>query len=141
MNRNTWAAALASIAVIVVLILGFRVLGGPGRQRLVRSDQRRVQLLAELAQQIKAKWQSSDRVLPASLDEFPRLMTQDPFTAKPFTYRPKSNGQYELCATFATNSRELSNPSTADPWAHPQGDYCFRLDASMNVPLAPYYYY
>ena len=141
MNRNTWAAVLASIAVIVVLILGFRVLGGPGKQRLVRSDQRRVQLLAELAQQIKSKWQSSDRVLPASLDDFPKLMTQDPVTLKPFTYRPKSNGQYELCATFATNSLELSNASTAHPWVHPQGDYCFQLDASRDVPFAPYYYY
>ncbi len=140
MNRDTWAAIAATIAVVVVIILGFRVLGGPGRQRLVQSDHRTVRALAELAQQIKQSWDSSGKVLPANLDKFPASVKQDPLTHKSFTYRPKSNGEYELCATFALDSREAQDQNPDEHWAHPKGDYCFPLDAAKPVPQAPYYY-
>jgi hypothetical protein len=146
MNRDTWAAIAATIAVVVVIILGFRVLGGPGRQRLVQSDHRTVRAIAELAQQIKQSWDSSSnrdtlgKVLPANLDKFPASAKQDPVTHKPFTYRPKSNGEYELCATFALDSREAQDQNPDEHWAHPKGDYCFHLDAAQQVPQAPYYY-
>ncbi len=140
MNRDTWAAIAATIAVVVVIVLGFRVLGGPGRQRLVQSDHRTVRALAELGQQIKQSWDSSGKVLPTNLDKFPNSVKQDPLTHKSFTYRPKSNGEYELCATFALDSREAGDQNPDEHWAHPKGDYCFPLDASKPVPQAPYYY-
>jgi len=146
MNRDTWAAIAATIAVVVVIILGFRVLGGPGRQRLVQSDHRTVRAIAELAQQIKQSWDSSSnrdtlgKVLPANLDKFPASAKQDPLTHKPFTYRPKSNSEYELCATFALDSREAQDQNPDEHWAHPKGDYCLHLDAAQPVPQAPYYY-
>jgi len=146
MNRDTLAAIAATIAVVVVIILGFRVLGGPGRQRLVQSDQRTVRALSELAQQIKQSWDSSSnrdtlgKVLPANLDKFPASAKQDPLTHKSFTYRPKSNGEYELCGTFAFDSREAQDQNPDEHWAHPKGDYCFPLDATKSVPQAPYYY-
>ena len=144
MNRDTWAAIAATIAVAVVIILGFRVLGGPGRQRLVQSDHRTVRALAELAQQIKQSWDTSGasdkKVLPANLDKFPASAKQDPLTHKPFTYRPKSNSEYELCATFALDSHEAQDQNPDEHWAHPKGDYCFSLDASKPVPQAPYSY-
>lgn len=144
MNRDTWAAIVATVVVVVVIILGFRVLGGPGRQRLVQSDHRTVRALAELAQQIKQSWDSSGgegkKVLPANLDKFPASAKQDPLTHKQFVYRPKSNSEYELCATFALDSREEQDPNPDEHWAHTQGDYCFPLDASKPVPQAPYYY-
>jgi hypothetical protein len=146
MNRDTRAAIAATIAVVIVIILGFRVLGGPGRQRLVQSDHRTIRALAELAQQIKQSWDSSSnrdtlgKVLPANLDKFPASAKQDPLTHKPFTYRPKSNNEYELCATFALDSREAQDQNPDEHWAHPKGDYCFHLDAAQPVPQAPYYY-
>jgi len=140
MNRNTWAAIVATIAVVAVVILGFRVLGGPGTQRMVQSDLRTIRTLAELAHQINQKWFSSGKVLPANLEKFPNSAKQDPAAHKSFAYRPKSNSEYELCATFATDSRDLQAQNTNDPWAHPKGDYCFQLDASQQVPPVPYYY-
>jgi hypothetical protein len=146
MNRDTWAAIAATIAVAVVIILGFRVLGGPGRQRLVQSDHRTVRALAELAQQIKQSWDSSSnrdtlgKVLPANLDKFPASAKQDPLTHQPFTYRLKSNSEYELCATFVLDSREAQDQNPDEHWAHPKGDYCFHMDAAQPVPQAPYYY-
>jgi hypothetical protein len=40
MSRDARAAFVTCIAIVVVIILGFTVLGGPGTQRLIRSDER-----------------------------------------------------------------------------------------------------
>ncbi len=140
MNRNTWFAIVATIAVVAVVILGFRVLGGPGTQRMIQSDLRTVRTLVELAQQINQKWVSSGKVLPANLEEFPNSIKQDPVAHNSFVYHPKSNSEYELCATFATDSRALQAQNINNPWAHSKGDYCFQLDASQQVQPVPYYY-
>ncbi len=140
MTRNTWAAIAATVVVVVVVILGFRVLGGPSTQRLVQADLRTVRALAQLAGQIEANWVSANKVLPANLDKFPTSDKQNPITKKLFDYRPKSNSQYDLCATFLTNSRDLQSQNTPDPWAHTSGDYCFHLDAAQQAPQVPYFY-
>ena len=140
MNRNSWAAVAATIAVIVVVVLGFRVLGGPGTQRLVQSDFRSLRTLSELARQINVKWMSSNKVLPADLDGFSKATKLDPLTGKPFPYRRKSDSEYELCASFATDSRDVQAQNTDNYWAHPKGYYCFEFEASQQVPFVPYYY-
>jgi hypothetical protein len=140
MNRDTWAAILATIAVVAVVAVGWHALGGPGTQRQVQSDFRAVRTLAELAQQIVFTWNSSDKVLPADLEKFPDALKQNPVTNKAFIYRRKSNSEYELCATFVTDSRNLQTQNTYDFWAHPKGDYCFQFDASQPVPQMPYVY-
>ena len=140
MNRNTGAAIAATIAVVIVVILGLLALGGPGKQRLVQSDLRTLRMLGGLAQQIKFTWQSSGDVLPANLQKFADAVTQNPANHQPFPYHPKSGSAYELCATFATDSRNLQAQHTNDAWAHPQGDYCFQLDAAQQVPQVPFNY-
>jgi hypothetical protein len=140
MNRDSWAAIVASIAVVVVIILGFRVLGSPGTRRLVQADVHTVRTLAELAQRIKQKWSNSGHVLPANLDEFADSEKKDPVHYRPFVYHPGSNSKFELCTTFVTDNRELQEQPPDAHWAHPKGDYCFPLDASQQVPQAPYQY-
>jgi len=127
----------------VVVILGFRVLGGPGTQRLVRADSRTVQTLAELAElarQINTKWVSDGKVLPKDLEKLPIAAKRDAITGKIYSYRAKSESEYEVCATFATDNREASEVNTADPWIHLKGEYCFSMDAAKPVPSPPYYY-
>jgi|SRR5580704_5438153 hypothetical protein len=141
MNRNVWATIVATGAVIVVLILGFRFLGSPARQRLVRLDARTVQALAALAQQINYSWNLSGKALPSNLDKITGTVKKDAQSGKPFLFHPRQNSAYELCATFAADSREQPDTNTADPWLHPKGDYCFQLDASQPVPAVPYNYY
>jgi|SRR5580700_9743965 hypothetical protein len=140
MSRNILAATGATFVVVAVVILGFRVLGGPSTQRLVQADLRTVRALAQLAGQIQSKWTGSNKVLPANLDQFPTADKQNPISKKLFDYRPKSNSEYELCTTFLTTSRDLQSTNTADPWIHPSGDYCFQFDATQQVPQVPYYY-
>ncbi len=140
MNRNLWATIVAVVAMAVVVFLGFRVLGGPGTQRLVRADSRTVQSLAELAGQINTKWVSDGNALPKDLEKFPDAVKRNAITGKSYVYRTKSGSEYELCATFAADNREASEGNTPDPWIHPKGDYCFSMDAAKPVPSPPYDY-
>lgn len=140
MNRNYVAGVAATIAVAVVLVLGFRALGGPRKQRLVRADARTLQALAQLAQQINFKWQNMNKVLPANLDNFPENTKKNPVTGSAFAYHLKSEGGYELCGSFLTDSQDLADVNSVTNWAHPKGEHCFAFDPaqSVNVPWVPY---
>jgi hypothetical protein len=140
MSRNILAATGATLVVVAVVILGFRVLGGPSTQRLVQADLRTVRAMAQLAGQIELRWNGSNKVLPANLDQFPTSEKQNPISKKVFDYRPKSSSEYELCTTFLTKSRDQQLPDTPDSWAHSGGDYCFHLDATQPVQQVPYFY-
>jgi hypothetical protein len=145
MSRDARAALAALVAVVTVLILGFRFLGSPASQRLIRSDLRTVQALNQLAQQIEQKSRSSNHEIPANLDSIPDSAKQDPTTHKNFIYKPRSKTGYDLCAAFAAKSPEVQSPPNPGMpnegfWAHPPGDHCFYFDASMPVPPAPYSY-
>ena len=139
MNRNSRAALLAAIAVVLALVLGFRFLGGPASQRLVRADQRTLQTVGRLAQQINYLWQVGAKTLPVNLDTFPESSKKNPVTGAKFTYRSKSSSEYELCTNFFTDNRNMPDVNTADPWLHPKGDHCFSFDAgqSVTVPWVP----
>jgi hypothetical protein len=140
MNRNSWAGIAATAAVVIVVILGFRVLGSPTTQRLVQSDVRTIRSLTELARQINQTWANSGKILPDNLEKFPKSVKQDPIGAKSFSYHPKSNNDYGLCATFATDNRDMQANSPSDRWIHPKGEYCFEFEASERVPFVPYEY-
>ena len=140
MSRDRWAGVAATVAVVVVVILGFRVLGSPANQRLAQADLRRVRTIADLAQQINQRWASGSRPLPANLDTFPKAAKQDPVSAKAFVYHAKSNDEYELCASFATDNRDAPTGDTVNPWAHSKGEYCFPFHAAVQVPGIPYSY-
>jgi hypothetical protein len=140
MSRDAWAAIAATVAVAVVVILGFRVLGGPANQRLVQADQRTLNALCQLAQQINNRWSTGARPLPADLEKIPNAAKQDPVSGKPFIYHLKSNEEYELCTTFSTDNRDARATAATDRWLHPKGDFCFQFQASEQVPFVPYNY-
>ena len=144
MTRNLGAAIVATVAVTVVVVLGFRMLGSPAKQRLIQSDARVIESLANLAQEIALRWNRS-QTLPATLDAIPAAAKENPVTHQVFIYHIKSASEYELCATFATDNRDAETAKPNDRWdrtrwAHPKGPYCFPLDASQPVPQAPYVY-
>src|SRR5258708_9319172 len=122
MSRDLWAALAATVAVVVVAVLGFHLLGSPANQRLVQADLRTVHALAELAQQINGKWSTGSRRLAADLEKFPGSVKLDPVSGKPFIYHAKSNDEDEPCATVATDNRDAPAVNTADPWIRPQGE-------------------
>jgi hypothetical protein len=143
MNRDLLAAIAATVLVIAVVVLGFHTLGGPQTQRLIQSDLRTVRAIADLAQQIHSKWVASNKMLPADLESFPKSQRQNPVTHEDFSYKRKSDSQYELCSPFVADSRTLRAPdpnAASTFWSHPNGNHCFQFDVTQQIPPAPYYY-
>jgi hypothetical protein len=140
-NRNVVAAAGASLAVVITLTFGFLNLGGPRVQRLVQADNRRVANLATLANQINAKWNSSNHTLPSAVDSVPNAsLLKDPVTRAPYEYRQMGVNQYELCATFARDNRQDSPNGENSFWSHPKGHFCFALDPAETPTPPPSFY-
>ena len=138
MNRNTWAAIAATLAVIAVVGLGFRFLGGPRRQRLLRADEAKVRALAQFAQNICQSSQGSHS-LPANVDKFSEGLKKDAVTGESFVYHRKSDTEYELCTTFGADNHDQDTSNAAD-WLHPKGEYCFQFDTTRPIPNPPYDY-
>jgi hypothetical protein len=136
LSRDSWMAALAALAVVVMLVWGFSSLGAPKTQRTLRADAMRVHDLYLLSFQIQGGWNSNrelDHRLPAGLDELTNLRTSDPFTHTPYEYRVKGGSQYEICAMFSLPSQQDASAPRPDMWSHPAGRYCFSLDATRDV--------
>lgn len=126
--------ALATVAVAAGTVAGFWVLGTPGQQRLIMSDRQRLEDLNAIANTLY--WQNQDQegyVLPDILDS--RDERQDPITQEPYSYSKVDDTRYQLCASFATDSRthKLANINN-QAWQHPQGLHCFELDITQQPP-------
>lgn len=141
-SRDQVAGLAATAVVATALVLGFVTLGGPGTQRLVQTDNRRIQDISLIASAVGRKWATSNHALPASLSEISGVgsASRDPLTGALYEYRPGGTSDYQLCASFARDYRqEGRQEGRISSWAHPAGHYCFQLDASR--PLEPFYRY
>lgn len=127
-------AILATVAVCAGAVAGFWVLGTPGQQRLIMSDQQRLEDLSAIANMLY--WRNQDQddyVLPDALA--PNDRREDPITQELYRYSKVDDSRYQLCANFATDSstHKLANTNGQD-WKHPQGLHCFELDLSQPPP-------
>lgn len=140
-NRDSIAAILASAAFVLVVFLGFWKTRGPGAQRLVRTDEKRIQNISQLANEINKQYEQHNKQLPEGLSDFQKKTYADPVTRKPPDYSPKPLSSYTLCITFATNSEKEEPTGAFAFWVHSVGPKCFEFDAATQVPPAPYFYY
>lgn len=131
LNRDRLMAALSSVFVVVMVVLGFSQSGPPRVQREFRADSQRVQQLYNLSLRIKNYWTSHTSQLPSGLDQISGNAFADPITHAAYEYRPGQGSQYQLCATFARSSDRPEGPSGPNPWVHPAGHHCFPLDAAV----------
>lgn len=133
-NRDWTMAILSAIAVLIIVVLGFGLLGSPGSQREARADTERVRDLFVITGQIRNYSLSHGSALPASLDQLPSTPPTDPITHQRFEYIPGNGSAYQLCATF--NRPALSDEVYGAPniWRHPAGHYCFALDTKIFAP-------
>lgn len=130
------AAALAIAATVTAAIL---VMGSPGVQRERGIDARRVQDLQRIQRQVEAHY-SEHGALPRDLATLAAkpgisLATTDPVTAATYGYQAKGQREYQLCATFATDSaadNESRAPWTTFDWAHGTGRTCFARKAGSG---------
>lgn len=130
-------------AVVAATIIGFWLIGSPGKQRLLSLDEERINDLRSISDEL---WQQAgqgqpDQFVPLQ-EALPRTGPQDiytdPKTKVPYEYRRLSDKTYELCATFALESP----PEEADVYQptpalrHPAGRHCYQFDASKSIPSA-----
>ncbi|MEO1403706.1 MAG: hypothetical protein AAFV72_21010 [Cyanobacteria bacterium J06635_1] len=131
-------ATVATVAVIAGIVAGFWVLGTPGRQRSIASDQRRLNHLQETASTLywRAQDQGDSYTLPETLSA--SELGKDPITQQPYEYTRLSDDTYELCAEFETDSSTYSlrnRPADdAERWDHPEGRHCFEFKLSEQPP-------
>jgi len=138
MNIDRVAAMVTSIAVLIVVIAAFQLLGSPTDQRLQRLDERRVADLQRLAHAVDSYHAQRD-ALPEDLEalvdgrRLSRLPT-DPSSDEPYRYEPLADHRYRLCATFA---RPSETESPAAFWQHDAGISCFEFAATEDPALRP----
>jgi len=139
-NRDFAAALLAAVAVVLVVVLGFMRIHGPSVQRLVRTDQKRIQNLNQLANEINSQYNQHGKELPLDLNDSQKSKYADPVSRRAPVYTPLPSGSYTLCATFSTDNTKEERDTTFAFWAHPAGSKCFQLSAADPVPVSPYFY-
>ena len=130
-------ALLATVVVVASVAWGFMIVGSPDRRRAQRLDERRLDALQVIQQEIHELVRDPDdhtrlkHPLPRTLDELVerarrrKLDPEDPETGVSYTYRILSETTYELCATF-THARDEDWDVF---WNHPAGRQCFTIDA------------
>jgi hypothetical protein len=138
-NRDSIAALVATTAVVLVVGLGFWKTRGPSTQRLVRMDDKRIQNVSQLANEINQRYQH-DKQLPEKLSDFQKTRYADPITGKPPDYTAKPPTDYTLCTEFVTDGSKEGLIGVLGFWNHSKGPKCYEFHAADPVPPAPYYY-
>ncbi|OGJ53884.1 hypothetical protein A3D11_04220 [Candidatus Peribacteria bacterium RIFCSPHIGHO2_02_FULL_49_16] len=138
-------ATIATLIVIGAIIGGFFLAGSPQSERVRRIDERRMEDLRSISNEILTIVYEGrpfepafpnttlelKKPLPESLLEvqknafYVRLDVVDPVTKKQYEYRVINKTGYELCAVFDTARRGEYDIF----WDHPAGRHCFTFDA------------
>ena len=144
-----WTAATV---IIISLVAGFFLVGSPFSQRQVRIDQRRINDLQVLQNEIVNYWTQKTKI-PSKLDDLKNDISGftapvDPVTGQPYEYVVKGKLSFELCANFSTQSLDERKGVPApipyrEPymqnWSHPAGWTCFTrtIDPEIYRPTKP----
>jgi hypothetical protein len=140
-GRDFGMAILSTAVVVLMIVLGFLRIGGPATQRLLRADQKRVEDLYRLSQQIENRWRLHKDVMPSSLGDLTSAAIADPITRTAYEYHVGGGSKYQLCATFSAPSERGARSPGSDVWSHPAGHHCFDLDATQSVENPTVYVY
>lgn len=123
-----------SAIFLAALIYGFSAGGSPARARGEKFDLTRERDLQDLQSTIRY-YHNMNKKLPESLaevdDSYSKARKNDPESGVQYHYEVKGALNYQLCATFSTDtidkpSNRLQIPSIGpDEYKHPRGYYCF----------------
>lgn len=151
--RATYVGIAAGLLVFAAIVSGFFIVGTPGEARTYRLDAQRVNDLQNVQYQITNFWQYKQR-LPVSLAELGDdalsgfVLPKDPTTGGVYEYRTTGATSFELCATFAKESRpttlDVTEPymydgvKVSEKWQHIAGRVCFTrtIDSELYPPIA-----
>lgn len=137
----------SAVLVVLSIVAGFIFVGSPAEARDIRLDTQRLTDLQGIQSQIISYWNTTGAI-PASLDQLADPLTgyvlpTDPVTHAAYEYTPKTDLQFNLCASFARSTPEgeatrgaqyygtpyplydvNGNPIFED-WKHEAGRGCF----------------
>jgi len=145
-QRKVWAI-VAGVVVLLAIILGFKVLGSPANQRMLREDNQKVMDLQSMQWEVINSWQQAG-TLP---ETFSSMEITNPFKgaeeiAELYEYKKTGPINYELCATFNKESMMqnrggmMTYPTKGIPqsesWDHGAGHHCFaRTIDTISYPV------
>jgi hypothetical protein len=137
-SEARWLVRISAAAVAGAVVVGFVLAGSPARQRLVRTDLRRISDLSMLQVEI-VNYYRAKNALPQSLDQLTNSISgfhppNDPQSQRPYEYRVTGALSFQLCADFGWPSKE-ENAKGDSPyattgvgdwnWSHGTGRECF----------------
>lgn len=145
-------AVAISLVILFSLILGFFVIGSPAKQRAIRFDQERISDLSTIQYQI-ADYYRQKETLPNELNDLTKSLyvgeiANDPDTGEAYEYVKTGDLTFELCATFATDSKNLPPAFTSvseaydrgiidsQNWEHRSGRHCFERTIDPDFILS-----
>ena len=137
-----------AVIFLVVVVSGFMLSGSPQeRQKLVRDGQRITDLQSIYYQ--AQQYYDREGKLAANLTElvagYVPQEPLDPQSKEPYRYVVGDGLNYQLCANFETDDKQLNqskSPMYAIPigevnWSHPASDYCFELKVTPRLDIKP----
>ncbi len=133
---------LGIVLVVATIIWSFAIMGSPGKQRMLRFDDRRVSDLQNIQYQVINYWQQKEK-LPTTLEELANPLSGWALPVPPqfekgetYEYRVLAPTTFELCATFALPMpkgwQEYGKGGIIRPM--PMLDYGYGGDASYPYP-------
>ncbi len=140
-NHYTAIGAIGILSVILIVV-GFNVVGSPVSQREIALDETRLQHFSTIQPAIEEYYRTNSR-LPRSLDDLKTIvLPRDPQTQKDYEYKPQGPSSYELCADFSTDSKD--NPDYSPTYRYPavyhtKGHACipYQVPDYVNAKPAP----
>ncbi|MFZ1812526.1 MAG: hypothetical protein WAU02_03350 [Candidatus Saccharimonadales bacterium] len=140
LSRKAFALIVTGAGVLVTIVL--LALSVTNVQAASR-DEKASKDLSDIQSQITSYY-SAKRSLPASLDNIEGLTAETKARLSRYDYKKETSTQYQLCATFATDTQKQqgyeaaasyskdSYMSYADFSLHGTGEKCFKLTAGYS---------
>lgn len=131
--------------VAVPFFWSFVILENPQITRIKRIDEDTVSVLTSCQWNID-RYAENEKELPKSLDDLSSPQYDLKFSEikeKDISYRPLSEREYELCASFQRDNREDATLMFDPSWKHPAGNFCFSFSVPKEnvqkeiVPVSP----
>ena len=151
MKYFAWTVCLVVAAAVIA---SFFLVGSPSERRLERLDEKKVNDLSSIQNEIINYWQQKTK-LPGELGELNNdinyfTVPRDTENNKDYTYEVLGQYQFKLCADFSTESNiedPYATPITygvESKWLHAKGQVCFTrtidpelFKADSTVPAKP----
>lgn len=143
MSFHKLYAGASAVIVLVAVVWGFMLVGSPTTERLRKFDDRRIEELRIINNEIlnivhAGRWDWMNDTVPSLQEPLPKDLQQvadhatgqkvniaDPQTGVLYEYVVTGKNTYDLCALFNAERNESYDVF----WNHPAGRVCYSFDA------------